>query len=131
MVVKESSKVITKTTKPKVIIQTKKLNEPAPSTLSTPSHKGKWIWKAIICLLLIINLSIGFLNYLTSREQLRFTIMSNGGLENYQMLQKLYISPAFQQASTLSIYQLINRVEETLVTTQATTENQTNDNLPQ
>lgn len=57
--------------------------------------------------------------------------MSNGGLENYQMLQKLYISPAFQQASTLSIYQLINRVEETLVTTQATTENQTNDNLPQ
>jgi hypothetical protein len=68
--------------------------------------------------LLLLNAIIGFLTYLTTKEQFRFTIMSSGGLENYQMLQNLYASPAFQQASTLSIYQLIERIDQTLASVQ-------------
>jgi hypothetical protein len=44
--------------------------------------------------------------------------MSNGGTENYQMLKTLYASPAFQQAATLNIYQLIDQVEQTLASAQ-------------
>lgn len=121
MVVKEASDVLTKTTKPQVIIQTKKLNEdpdPSEKTRCGHSHGGKWMWKLFIVLLLLINMVFSFLAYFNSKEQLRFTIMSNGGIENYQMLQTLYKDPAFQQASTLSIYQLMERIHQTLASVQ-------------
>ena len=130
MVTKDTTTVITKTTKPKVIVQTKKLKTSEENTANTSSfckpHKYQWIWKLVIILLLITNLIITFMSYLTNREMLRFSVMSNGGIENYQMIQSLYMTPAFQQASTLSIYQLSNRIEETLTSAQLQIEEQNN-----
>lgn len=48
------------------------------------------------------------------KEQQNFTIMSNGGVENYEMLKSIYSTPEFETASTLSVYQLIDRVNQTL-----------------
>jgi hypothetical protein len=127
MVVKntETDDVVVKTTKPKVIVQTKSLDSALPVAAThlpqdpcSHHHKGKGIWKILIILLLGANLIVSILNYRASKEQQDFTMMSNGGRENYQMLKNLYESPAFQQASTLSIYQLVEKVNQTLASAQ-------------
>jgi len=124
MATKETSSVLTKTTKPSVIVQTQKVGRASFSEESAfrTFCKGRWIWKALVILLLLVNAAISFLSYLTVKEHFRFTLMSNGGVENYQMLKVLYASPAFQQASTLSIYQLIERIDQTLASVQSQTE---------
>jgi len=122
----EASQVVTKTTKPKVIIQTKKLHENLEDFSSLSGKKagrvGSLVFKVVVLLLLLANAVFSFLSYVTTREEFRFTVLSNGGLENYQMLKTLYASPAFQQANTLSIYQLMERVEQTLTATQVSSD---------
>lgn len=115
--------VVARTTKPKVVIQTKKLTEQLPvSHFSTNepcgqkchNHEGKWVLKVILLLILLVNLGLMYCIYQIVHEQQQFVISSNGGKENYNMLKDIYSTPQFQQASTLSVYQLIERVEQSL-----------------
>jgi hypothetical protein len=120
---KTATSTVVKTTKPKVVVQTKNLNEPLPFTVAKVAdthhhHKGGRIWKILILLVVLANLIVSSCSYQIIKEQQAFTISSNGGAENYQMLKNLYESPSFQQASTLSIYQLVERVDQTLAAAQ-------------
>jgi hypothetical protein len=128
--------VVARTTKPKVVIQTKKLSDqlppayfPANETCGHKCHKGRWVWKVILLLILLANLGLAYCTYKMIYEQQQFVISSNGGKENYQMLKDIYSTPQFQQASTLSVYQLIERVDQTLAS--ATTAQQPTEELPQ
>ncbi|MDR2415872.1 MAG: hypothetical protein LBD75_04665 [Candidatus Peribacteria bacterium] len=114
--------VVARTTKPKVVIQTKRLSDQLPSAYTLAPepccghkcHKGKWIWKVLLLLVLLANLGLAYCTYKMICEQQQFVINSNGGQENYNMLKDIYATPEFQQASTLSVYQLMERVEQTL-----------------
>jgi hypothetical protein len=129
--------VVARTTKPKVVIQTKKLSDQLPSayfpaneTCGHKCHKGKWVWKVVLLLILLANLGLAYCSYKIIYEQQQFTISSNGGKENYKMLKDIYSTPQFQQASTLSVYQLIERVDQTLATA-TPTQQPTEETLPQ
>jgi hypothetical protein len=113
--------VVAKTTKPKVVVQTKKLNEPLPHAyvpVNEPCchrpHVGKRIGKVLIIILLLANLFFSYLIYKNVQEQQVFLVNSNGGKENYEMLKNIYSTPEFQQASTMSVYQLVERINQTL-----------------
>jgi hypothetical protein len=120
--------VVTKTTQPKVIVQTKSLHEPTSFVTSKVADgccqgkcKGKCIRKLISGLAILIILVLSILGYCKLRdihnlvvEQQTFLINSNGGVENYNTLKQLYATPEFQQASSLSVYQLAERVQQTL-----------------
>lgn len=68
---------------------------------------------------MLANLGLAYYTYTMVSEQQQFVIDSNGGKENYQMLKDIYSTPQFQQASTLSVYQLIERVDQTLASAAA------------
>jgi hypothetical protein len=56
-------------------------------------------------------------------EQQAFQVLSNGGLENYQQMKAIYATPEYQQATSIGVYQLMERVNQTLASVQeATTE---------
>jgi len=117
IVVKTEKKAVTvtkKITPPKVIVETRTTN---------PTHKntcckctGNILRKILILLILLCNLVVTILCCKALKQQNHFQILENGGKENHRMLKEVYNTPEFQKASTIGIYQLIERVNQTLST---------------
>ncbi|MDR0281966.1 MAG: hypothetical protein LBI53_01205 [Candidatus Peribacteria bacterium] len=117
IMVKTEKKAVTVTKKiipPKVIVETRTTN---------PTHKntccrctGNIPRKILILLILLCNVIVTILCYKALKQQNNFQILENGGKENHRMLKEVYNTPEFQKASTIGIYQLIERINQTLTT---------------
>jgi len=114
---KKAVAVVKKITPPKVIVETRTTHEKIPTSKTTCKCSGKMIFKILITLILLCNLVVTILCCKALKQQNNFQILENGGKENHKMLKEIYNTPEFQQASTIGIYQLIERINQTLATT--------------
>ncbi|MDR0606969.1 MAG: hypothetical protein LBG52_01140 [Candidatus Peribacteria bacterium] len=117
--------VITKTTKPRVVVERKSLSAVSATPLPTPEccHKsGKKAWnvglKVFFILLTIANfvLLCGVLSVIKSQQQ--FQILSNGGKENYEAFKNIYATPEYQSLVTTEVYRMIDNISQTIAENQ-------------
>ncbi|MDR2541206.1 MAG: hypothetical protein LBD11_05595 [Candidatus Peribacteria bacterium] len=117
--------VVAKTTKPKVVVETKSFQpivEEALPTCGCYNGKYKRAWKAVFkllfALLMIANFVLLCVALSSLKSQQNFTLLSNGGEENYEALKAIYATPEYQSIATSEIYKMVDSINQTIATTQ-------------
>jgi hypothetical protein len=113
--------VVTKTTKPRVVVETKSLS--ATPAVSVPmagccNGHGKSPCK-VVCIVLFVLLTIANFVLLcvalsTIRSQQQFQILNSGGKENYETLKSVYNTPEYQSLMTADIYRMIDNINQSV-----------------
>ena len=124
---------ITKTTKPKVVVETKSFHSekiPVQNNTECKCNCKKGVWKLItkilFGLIIITNFILLCVVLNIVKEQRNFTITTSGGTENYELLKEIYNTPEYQQIATTDIYQFIETINQSLSQFQENTQNNIN-----
>lgn len=127
--------VVAKTTKPKVIVETKTIRALPTESLSTGCSTtggccggkckgvGKVVVKLVFALLTIANFVLLCVALSSLKSQQNFTLLSNGGAENYAALKEIYATPEYQSIATSEIYKMVDNITQTIAAAQSADQN--------
>ncbi|MDR0860350.1 MAG: hypothetical protein LBO09_05250 [Candidatus Peribacteria bacterium] len=113
--------VVAKTTKPKVVVETKSFHPVVEESLPTCgcyNGKCKRAWKGLLkllfALLTIANFVLLCVALSALKNQQNFTLLTNGGAENYETLKAIYNTPEYQSIMTAEIYKMVENINQTV-----------------
>ncbi|MDR3168233.1 MAG: hypothetical protein LBU27_00255 [Candidatus Peribacteria bacterium] len=119
------SLVVTKTTKPRVVVETKSLSTAsavaAPMAGCCNGHEKKgWkaVFKVFFILLTIANFVLLCIALSAIKSQQHFQILNSGGEENYESRKNVYATPEYQSLMTAEIYRVIDNIHQSVTQNQ-------------